>query len=108
MRGRNHRLHRELKEGWGGAALSDTGNFQTPKPQYLLVSESVKICEICGLRSEFALEIGLEFHHFLDPFLNQPWAVGGGGLESEEREGRLLKKIVKQLISQTPVSALMG
>ena len=50
----------------------------------------------------------LKLHHFLDPFLDQPWAVVRGGPESEEREGRLLKQVVEQLISQTPVSALMG
>jgi hypothetical protein len=86
---------------------------RTPNPEPQSPSTSspplCEICVICGYKSGISpSELALEVHHFLDPFLNQPWAVGGGGPESEEREGRLLEKIVEQLISQTPVGALMG
>jgi hypothetical protein len=95
-------------KGTGDSArlLTGIGFFRTPKPQYFPVFGSVQsVVKVCILPWKLGW---LEVHHFLDPFLNQPWAVSGGGPESEEREGRLLKKIVEQLISQTPVGALMG
>jgi hypothetical protein len=48
-----------------------------------------------------------ELHDFFDPFLDQPGVIDCGSPESEEREGRLLKQVVKHLISQTSVRALM-
>ena len=64
-----------------------------------------EICEICG--SNFVIR-GLQLHHFLDSFLDQSWAVGGGCPESEEGKGRFLKEVIEQLISEAPVGALMG
>ena len=50
----------------------------------------------------------LKLHYLLDPFFNHPWAVSRGGPKSKEREFRLFKEIIEQLVSPSAVSTLMG
>ena len=47
-------------------------------------------------------------HHLVYPFLDHPWAVGGGGSESDERELSFLKEVIQQLVSQPSVGPLVG